>query len=60
MTELTSKPPIGRFTSMEVWLREEVAEVFDTMQADPDRGIPAETVFAEIRAHHAAHLKDKV
>jgi len=47
-----------RDTAVERWLREDVAQTYDAMMADPNRGIPAEQVFAEIRARHASRLKD--
>ncbi|EKF58024.1 CopG/Arc/MetJ family addiction module antidote protein [Agrobacterium albertimagni AOL15] len=43
--------------SLERWLREDVAPVYDAMQENPDRGIPAETVFARLRAHHETRVK---
>jgi antitoxin ParD1/3/4 len=43
---------------VERWLREEVAATYDAMQADPARALPAKAVFDEIRARHAARLKD--
>jgi antitoxin ParD1/3/4 len=46
-----------RDAAVERWLRDEVAPVYDAMKADPSRGIPAEEVFAQIRAHHAERLK---
>ena len=46
-----------RDAAVEKWLREEVAPAYDAMQADPDRALGAEGVFADIRAHHAAQLK---
>jgi antitoxin ParD1/3/4 len=42
-----------RDAAVERWLREEVAPAYDAMKADPARGIPADKVFAEIRARHA-------
>jgi len=39
------------------WLREEVAPVYDAMQADPGRGFSAEQVTAALAAHHAVRLK---
>jgi antitoxin ParD1/3/4 len=42
---------------VERWLKEEVVPVYDAMQADPGRGIPAEQVMASMRAHHADRLK---
>lgn len=47
-----------RDEAVERWLREEVVPVMKAMQADPDRGIPADQVFDEIRALHAERLKD--
>lgn len=41
------------------WLREEVAPVYDAMQADPGRGLSAGQVTAALAAHHAARLKKK-
>lgn len=46
-----------RDDAVERWLREEVAPTFDAMVADPARGLSAESVFSEIRAHHAERLK---
>ena len=46
-----------RDAAVEKWLREEVVSVSDTMQSDPGRAIPAEQVFAAIRARHADRLK---
>lgn len=43
---------------IEQWLRQKVARAYDAMKANPERGIPAEQVFAEIRALHAQQLKD--
>lgn len=40
-----------------VRLSEAIGPAYDTMQANPDRGIPAENVFASIRAHHADRSK---
>jgi antitoxin ParD1/3/4 len=42
---------------VEKWLRDEVAPVYDAMRADPARGLSAESVFDQIRSHHAARLK---
>ncbi|HEV2543783.1 MAG TPA: type II toxin-antitoxin system ParD family antitoxin [Methylobacterium sp.] len=47
-----------RDEAVERWLKDEVAPVFDAMAADPSRGIPAESVFADIRDRHAKHLRD--
>ena len=46
-----------RDAAVERWLREDVAPVYDAMQADPDRGIAAKAVFDALRAHHADRLK---
>ncbi len=46
-----------RDTAVEKWLREEVAPAYDAMQADPARGLPAQTVFDQVRSHHADRLK---
>lgn len=42
-----------RDAAVERWLREEVAPAYDAMAADPTRGVPAERVFADLRARHA-------
>jgi antitoxin ParD1/3/4 len=39
--------------AVEKFLREEVIDTYDAMQANPARAIPAEQVFAAIRARHA-------
>jgi antitoxin ParD1/3/4 len=44
---------------IERWLREEVVPVYDAMQADPGRGIPAEKVAAALGAHHAGRMKSR-
>jgi antitoxin ParD1/3/4 len=46
-----------RDAAVERWLREDVVPVYDAMQADPARGIPAEQVMAAIRRRHAEHRK---
>lgn len=43
--------------SLERWLREDVAPVYDAMKENPDRAIPTETVFARLRAHHETRVK---
>jgi antitoxin ParD1/3/4 len=45
--------------AVEKWLREEVVDICDAMRAEPSRGIPAEQVFATIRARHADRLKKR-
>jgi len=46
-----------REAGMERWLREEVLPVYDAMQADPGRAIPASQVMASLDALHAERLK---
>jgi antitoxin ParD1/3/4 len=46
-----------RSAAIDRWLREEVAPVYDAMQADPTRGLSADEVTAALTAHHAARLK---
>ena len=46
-----------RDAAVEKWLVEEVIGVCDAMQSGPVRAIPAEQVFAAIRARHADRLK---
>jgi antitoxin ParD1/3/4 len=46
-----------RDEAVERWLREEVLPVAVEMEAHPDRAIPAEKAFAQLRAHHAARVK---
>lgn len=43
--------------SLDDWLRSESAPVYDAMQADPTRGIPADEVFDAVRDHHVKRLK---
>ena len=57
--EATIEPDatVERDAAVERWLREEVAPVYDAMQADPGRGLSADQVTAALAAHHAARLK---
>lgn len=48
-----------RDEAVERWLREDVAETYDKMKADPSRGIPAKKVFAELRARSAERASRK-
>jgi antitoxin ParD1/3/4 len=48
-----------RDDAVEKWLQSEVVGVCDAMQSDPGRAIPAEQVFATIRARHADRVKKK-
>jgi antitoxin ParD1/3/4 len=47
-----------RDTAVERWLREEVVTVYDAMQTDPARAIPADDVFAAVRARHTDRRKE--
>jgi antitoxin ParD1/3/4 len=46
-----------RDAAIEDWLRSEVVPVYDAMQTNLKRGIPAKKVFADLHARHAARLK---
>ncbi len=46
-----------RDRAVEDWLRNQVAPAYDAMRADPSRGIPAQSVFDELRAAHAQKSK---
>src|SRR6202521_3880325 len=46
-----------RDAAVERWLKEEVAPVYDAMEADPSRAHPAKDVFTRIRAKHAKRDK---
>ncbi len=46
-----------REAAVERWLREEVAPVYDAMQDNPARAIPAGQVRQTVRAHHEKRLK---
>ena len=48
-----------RDAAIEKWLREQVVDVYDSMQANPGRALPADQVFATIRARHADRLSKK-
>jgi antitoxin ParD1/3/4 len=41
-----------RDSAVERWLRTEVVQAYDELDADPSRAIPASQVFAAIRARH--------
>jgi hypothetical protein len=42
------------------WLRQDVVPVYEAMQKNPRRAIPAKRVFADIRARHAERVKKLV
>ena len=46
-----------RDAAVERWLREDVAEVYDAIRAGKSTTVPAETVFAAVRARHADRAK---
>src|SRR5215467_9564401 len=46
-----------RDAAVELWLREQVAPVYDAMKNDPSRAIPAAKAFRCIRARHAKRVK---
>jgi antitoxin ParD1/3/4 len=48
-----------RNAAVERWLREEVAPVYDAMEADPGRALPVDKVFGSIRERHAKALADR-
>lgn len=45
--------------AVEDWLRNQVAPTYDAMLADPSRGMPAHSVFDDIRALHAQRTKGR-
>jgi antitoxin ParD1/3/4 len=48
-----------RDAAVERWLRQEVTAAYDALEADPRRAIPAEAVFAAVRARHHARKPRK-
>ena len=48
-----------RDAAVERWLRDEVAPVHDAMKANPDRKLPAKSVFSEARARYAPKRKTR-
>jgi antitoxin ParD1/3/4 len=53
------KAPREQASALDNWLMAKVAPVYDAMKADPSRGIPADEVFAALRARHAQRIKDR-
>lgn len=47
-----------RDAAIERWLRDEVVPAYDAIKSDPSRGIAAQKVFDDLRAHHAERLVD--
>jgi antitoxin ParD1/3/4 len=48
-----------RDATVEQWLREQVAPVYDAMEADPARAVSADDVVAAIHSRHAKRLKTR-
>ncbi|RJL15803.1 type II toxin-antitoxin system ParD family antitoxin [Paracoccus siganidrum] len=48
-----------RNAAVERWLREDVAPVYDAMEANPDRARSADAVFGAIRDRHARMLSGR-
>lgn len=48
-----------RDAAVEKWLHDEVAPAYDAMLADPERGLTAQSVFDQLRNHHADRLKGR-
>lgn len=46
-----------RDAAIERWLRQEVVPVYDAMQANPARGVPADRVLKFLRKHHVKSSK---
>ena len=49
-----------RDEAIDRWLREEVAPVYDAMEADPTRGVSVDSAFADVRSRHAKRTKERV
>jgi antitoxin ParD1/3/4 len=45
-----------RDAAIERWLRAEVVQAYDELDADPGSAIPAEEVFTELRKHIARRI----
>jgi antitoxin ParD1/3/4 len=48
-----------RDAAVERWLRMEVVQAYDELEADPSRAIPAKAVFAAVRARHQTRESSK-
>ena len=48
-----------RDAAVDRWLREEVAPVYDGMQANPERARSMADAFADVRNHHARRLSGR-
>lgn len=49
--------PDPRDATVERWLQDSVAPVYDAMKENPERKLSAKSVFAEVRARYAATRK---
>jgi antitoxin ParD1/3/4 len=48
-----------RDSAVERWLRTEVVQAYDELDADPSSAIPVEKVFAELRSHIANRIASR-
>lgn len=48
-----------RDAAVERWLRTEVVQAYDELDADPGSVVPAERVFTELRAHIASRIAER-
>jgi Arc/MetJ-type ribon-helix-helix transcriptional regulator len=48
-----------RDSAVERWLRTEVVQAYDELDADPGSAVPAERVFTELRAHIANKIASR-
>ena len=48
-----------REAAIDKWLEDEVVPVYDAMQRDPHRAVPAREVTAALDSHHAERLKSR-
>ncbi|MGD0628683.1 MAG: type II toxin-antitoxin system ParD family antitoxin [Terracidiphilus sp.] len=48
-----------RDAAVERWLRTEVVQAYDELDADPGSAVPAEEVFKELRAHIANRIASR-
>jgi len=48
-----------RDSAVERWLRTEVVQAYDELDADPGSAVPAEEVFTELRKHIANRIADR-
>jgi antitoxin ParD1/3/4 len=48
-----------RDSAVDRWLRTEVVQAYDELEADPGSAVPAEKVFAELRSHIAKRIASR-